>query len=235
MTQAVILAAGRGTRLGEIGSGVPKVLLTIQGKSLLEHHLSSIRKAGIERVVIVLGRHGSMWTDANVARIKELSSFEVVFNDENDETHSTWSIALSAALLENETTVFVDGDTLYDPSLIDQVIKKNKPTLVCSPNASLENKGTKIISQDGIVLGAGQQELSTQLTNTTDIGVYAGMMTVPVGDLASWLNITKQPRLKKQILEFALKEFVQTSKVSVLFDKSITNINTADDLEALHR
>ena len=49
-TVAILLAAGESRRMGQL-----KALLPWQGKSLLAHQLSSLKEAGIERVVVVLG------------------------------------------------------------------------------------------------------------------------------------------------------------------------------------
>jgi UDP-N-acetylglucosamine diphosphorylase / glucose-1-phosphate thymidylyltransferase / UDP-N-acetylgalactosamine diphosphorylase / glucosamine-1-phosphate N-acetyltransferase / galactosamine-1-phosphate N-acetyltransferase len=55
---AVILAAGRGTRMGEMTREVPKPMLPVRGKPLLEHIAERLAAADIERFFIVVGyRH----------------------------------------------------------------------------------------------------------------------------------------------------------------------------------
>jgi len=49
---AMILAAGRGTRLGSLGQSIPKVLVPIRGRPLLEWHLDYLAQEGFSRVVI---------------------------------------------------------------------------------------------------------------------------------------------------------------------------------------
>ena len=52
--KAVILAAGKGTRLD--GAAVkPKCLVEIGGQTLLQRQIESLRNAGIDRIVIVVG------------------------------------------------------------------------------------------------------------------------------------------------------------------------------------
>ena len=55
MRKAVILAAGRGTRLGAITDEVPKPMVRVKGKPILEHLLDRLRAAGFEEALIVTG------------------------------------------------------------------------------------------------------------------------------------------------------------------------------------
>lgn len=57
--QAVILAAGRGTRMGALTDNCPKPLLEVAGKSLLEHELDILPEE-ISEVIIVVGYLGHM-------------------------------------------------------------------------------------------------------------------------------------------------------------------------------
>ncbi len=52
---AVILAAGRGTRMKGLTEDLPKPMLPIAGRPLLEHIVLTLRSAGIERFVVVTG------------------------------------------------------------------------------------------------------------------------------------------------------------------------------------
>ena len=53
--QAIILAAGRGSRLGHLTDVLPKCLTVVAGRTLLDWMLGALRDAGIERVLIVGG------------------------------------------------------------------------------------------------------------------------------------------------------------------------------------
>jgi len=53
--KAVILAAGRGTRMGELTSELPKPMLPVQGKPILEHILEGLIQAGIRDFFLVTG------------------------------------------------------------------------------------------------------------------------------------------------------------------------------------
>ena len=53
--KAVILAAGKGTRMKELTNELPKPMLCVHGKPILEHILSGLLSAGIREVFIVTG------------------------------------------------------------------------------------------------------------------------------------------------------------------------------------
>ena len=50
--KAILLAAGRGERMRPLTDHIPKPLVKVSGKALIEHHLSSLVDAGVEEVVI---------------------------------------------------------------------------------------------------------------------------------------------------------------------------------------
>lgn len=53
--KAIILAAGRGTRMGSLTADIPKPMLEAAGRPLLEHILDRMKDAGITRVLLVVG------------------------------------------------------------------------------------------------------------------------------------------------------------------------------------
>ena len=53
--KAVILAAGKGTRMKELTQEIPKPMLSVQGKPILEHILDGLLAAGIREVCIITG------------------------------------------------------------------------------------------------------------------------------------------------------------------------------------
>lgn len=53
--KAVILAAGKGTRMRELTASVPKPMLKVQGKPILEHIVDGIKQAGIRQFCIITG------------------------------------------------------------------------------------------------------------------------------------------------------------------------------------
>ena len=85
--RAMILAAGRGERLRPLTDEIPKSLVEVRGKSLLERHLEHVQSAGIKTVVINLGWLG----DKIVERIGSGSRYglEVIYSQEGEDILET--------------------------------------------------------------------------------------------------------------------------------------------------
>src|SRR5882762_2314752 len=55
--KAVILAAGRGIRMRELTNDVPKPMIEVRGKPVLQHIVEGLRDAGVRRFLIIVGYH----------------------------------------------------------------------------------------------------------------------------------------------------------------------------------
>lgn len=58
--KAMILAAGRGARMRDLTDALPKPLIPLCGKPIIEYHLENLAAAGVREVVINLGWHGAL-------------------------------------------------------------------------------------------------------------------------------------------------------------------------------
>ena len=57
---AVITAGGKGTRVASVNSGIPKPLLPVAGKPVLQHQIECLKRQGIERITLTIGHLGGM-------------------------------------------------------------------------------------------------------------------------------------------------------------------------------
>ena len=109
----MILAAGRGERMRPITETLPKALVEVQGRSLLERHLDAVRTAGIETVVINLGWHGKQI----VERIGSGARYgvNVIYSPEGDDILETGGgIRRALPLLGCEPFVVINADIYTD-------------------------------------------------------------------------------------------------------------------------
>lgn len=109
----MILAAGRGERLRPLTDTVPKSLVEVRGKSLLERHLEALQAACIKNVVINLGWLG----EKIVERVGSGSRYglEVVYSDEGDNVLETGGgIHKALPFLGSDPFLVVNADIFTD-------------------------------------------------------------------------------------------------------------------------
>lgn len=61
--KTVIMAGGRGTRIASVANDIPKPMIPIGGKPVLEHELESLRDQGFSDIIITVGHLGSVIMD----------------------------------------------------------------------------------------------------------------------------------------------------------------------------
>ena len=113
---AMVLAAGRGERLRPLTETVPKALVEVRGRTLLERHLDNLKVAGIETVVINLG-----WLGEKIAeRIGSGRShgLNVIYSPEGDNILETGGgIHRALPLLGRDPFLVVNADIYTDMPL----------------------------------------------------------------------------------------------------------------------
>src|SRR5260370_2196187 len=60
MTAAVILAAGPGTRLGDLGARMPKAMIPVAGRPFIDHLALHLLRSGLRPVVVAIHHHADM-------------------------------------------------------------------------------------------------------------------------------------------------------------------------------
>lgn len=108
ITKAVLLAAGRGTRMRELTADVPKPMLQVRGKPVLQHIIEGLRSAGVREFLIVVG-----WR-ADVVRNHFGDSVEYVTQETQDGTGRV--VELARPFTGDAPFVLSYGDILVDPA-----------------------------------------------------------------------------------------------------------------------
>src|SRR5450432_1122591 len=55
IAKAVLLAAGRGTRMRDLTNDLPKPMIEVRGKPILQHIIEGLRTAGVEQFLVIVG------------------------------------------------------------------------------------------------------------------------------------------------------------------------------------
>lgn len=108
--KAIILAAGRGSRMKNLTNDRPKCLVDLKGKALLDWQLNAIRKAGIEEIGIVTGYKREMLAS------RGLKEFH---NERWAETQMVRSLSCASEWLETDTCIVSYSDIFYESSALE--------------------------------------------------------------------------------------------------------------------
>ncbi len=120
--KAIILAAGRGNRLGDVAAGRPKCLLQFGGKSLLQRHMEILNDLGTDRIIIVTGyRHDQI--EAALEQVESRASVETIVNPDY-EAGSVVSLHCAYDFLtDGADSILMDADVLYDPEVLGSLFR----------------------------------------------------------------------------------------------------------------
>lgn len=122
--QAIMLAAGMGSRLGKYTKNNTKCMLDINGKTLLERAIDALCEANIKKFILVLG-----YKKDNVKKfIKEKGldkKIDIVYvdNDIYYKTNNIYSLYLAKNYLINDDTILLESDLIYDSSIVKKLVE----------------------------------------------------------------------------------------------------------------
>ena len=107
--RAIILAAGRGSRLGHLGDDRPKCFVKLDGKPLVEYQLAALRRGGVDEIGIVRGYRAEMIDFPGLT----------YFNNERwAETNMVMSLAAAARWLREQPVIVSYADIFYRSELV---------------------------------------------------------------------------------------------------------------------
>lgn len=128
--QAVILAAGIGSRLGKYTKNVTKCMVSVNKQTLLERIFESLRLVDIRKAVIVTGH----CADSLMKHASEIAGddIEVIFvhNDKYSTTNNIYSLYLAADYMATDDTVLFESDLIFDTSIVKDILADPYPNLV---------------------------------------------------------------------------------------------------------
>lgn len=127
--QAVILAAGMGSRLGKYTENSTKCMVGVNGKSLLERIFDSVRNVGIKKVVIVTG----YCADKLHAHAEDIGKdLEITFinNDRYSTTNNIYSLFLASEYMVREDSILFESDLIFDTDIVSELVRCPEPNVV---------------------------------------------------------------------------------------------------------
>ena len=150
--QAIILAAGMGRRLGDLTRGNTKCMVKVNGVTLIDRLLRQLSTCKLHRIIIVIGYEGEKlrsYVGNNYAGIP----IEYIENPVYDKTNNIYSLALAKKQLQEDDTLLIESDLIFEDSLFEKILSCHYPNIALVDKYQTWMDGTMVcIDEDNNIV-----------------------------------------------------------------------------------
>lgn len=177
--KAVIVAGGKGTRVSSITNDeIPKPMLLIGDKPILEHQIECLKNNGIRDIVIMIGHLGKVISDYFGDGSKFGVKISYVDEDENNPLGSAGSLYYLKGKIEGDF-VLVFGDVFFDIDMKRMIEFHERngaiATLLTHPNSHPFDSDLLVVDEKNVVTGFDSKENDRRgydYSNIVNSGIY---------------------------------------------------------------
>lgn len=229
----VIMAGGKGTRIASVNSEVPKPMIEILGKPILEHQVDVLKKQGLKDYIFVIGHLGHVIKDYFDDGSKFGVSIEYIVEEE--------PLGTAGALYYlkdriKDDFVLLNGDIIFDVD-IDRFYKYHKDhnglaTILVHPNNHPFDSSLIEVNNDGMVIDWINKEAERVWYHNL---VNAGIHILSVKVLDRFIeakktdldrDILKPMIMEKQLFAYSSPEYIKDMGTPKRYDEVISDIKT---------
>lgn len=168
--KAVILAAGRGTRLAPLTSGLSKCLMPFGDKTILDHQIDSLFAAGVSEIAIAVGYRKEHIIEHVRRRYSDLiDRFEFLDNPDFATTNNMYSLWMTRDWLGDSDFMCLNADTLCHAEIVRAAAAAPDAVSV-SIAREYRDETTKVITVNGHVERL-HKSVTREQHNATFIGI----------------------------------------------------------------
>ena len=154
--KAIILAAGKGPRMLPLTKDMPKCMLKIGNKSILEIQLESLQKAGIkkEEVIVITG-----YLSNKIETFCKELGIKSLFNPFYDVSGMALTLWMAKEELKEEF-MFLYGDVLFGPEIINSLLMNEGEICLAVKKNDVRAEAEKVEEEGGIIKELSKKEVS---------------------------------------------------------------------------
>ncbi|MGZ4982503.1 MAG: nucleotidyltransferase family protein [Chthoniobacterales bacterium] len=209
ITKAVLLAAGRGTRMRELTSDLPKPMLLVRGKPVLQHIIEGLRNAGVRDLCVIVGWRADVVRDFFGDGNKLDARIEYVTQVTQDGTGKI--VELARAFCGSDAFVLSYGDILVDPDNYQPLVRLPddvEAIVTVRRNEDVSKGGAVFVNEKFEVTDVREKPLPGEATSPWyNAGVYA--FRPSIFDYTARLKIS--PRNEYELTD-AVRDLAQSGK-----------------------
>jgi len=233
MLIAVILAAGRGTRLSQITKDIPKCLVNIGNKTLIERQIEILLQNSIKHIYVVVGYKADK-VIRKVSKYSDLITY--VMNNEYATTENIYSLYLTRNFVAGKEFILLNGDTVFEECIIEELAKKVGINVAPIDTNYYDLEELKIRKEGKFVAEILPKDAPREISDGSTIGIFKFSSE---GSKIFFKEIEKciEEGNRKQWFEFALNRILPRLKMEILDIHGFRwiEIDTMEDLERARR
>ena len=219
---ALVLAAGDGTRLLPLTKDRPKVMIKIFGIPILERVLHVLKNVGVKKVVIVIGHKGE--------KIKEYfgnkwNGMEIIYKKSGWVHDGILKSVIVAKDAIKDRFILLCGDTIPEEKLLLKGMEKDGTLVVSVRNPSKDDSVVAKVGKDGIITEIGMKK------NLKDYNVSSPGITIcdPIFFKGVSECIAKNKIDRPDVIEWFIKNNYKVNSFDIS-DNVLIEIDTKQDL-----
>ena len=236
--QAIILAAGMGKRLGKYTEDCTKCMVEVGGRRLIDRAVEAIKKANIQRLVIVVGYKGLELEQYLKETVKDME-LVIVHNDIYKQTNNIYSLYLAKNELIKDDTVLLESDLIFDYDVIQNLVDGEDENMVAVAKYEQWMDGTvACLDKDGNIcdfIDKADFRFSEADNYYKTVNIYKFSRNFLYNQYVPFLDAYIQAYGKNQYYEMVLKilAHVRYSKLKALILKDVNwyEIDNEQDLK----
>jgi len=116
--KAVVLAAGEGRRLRPFTETMPKVMLPVANKPILEHVLNALKNSGVTEVILVVGYKKEVIMDY----FKDYKEPKIIYVEQDKQLGTAHALSKAKNFIKNHFIV-VPGDNIIDKKSVTKLVQ----------------------------------------------------------------------------------------------------------------
>lgn len=206
--QAIIMAAGKGSRLGSLTAGNPKSFVEIKGKKLIEYNLQLLRHFGVDEIIIVTGYRCEAFQELT----RGMKDVRLIYNPFYEMVNVLGSFYMGMEALHDDF-LYLHADTLCEPVIFEKLVKFEADAVLPVEYKQCDEEAMKVRSENGRIV-----EITKQMPLEAAEGEFIGIASFRREVIPALKAKTKQLMKEKEFsayFESAVQRLIDEEKFKV--------------------
>lgn len=190
--QAIIMAAGKGSRLGDLAKGKPKSFAEINGKKLIEYNLALLKKYHVDEIIIVTGYQCEAFEELTAGE----ENIRLVYNPFYEMVNVLGSFYMGMEALHDDF-IYLHADTLCEPAIFEKLVRMDDDIVLPVEYKQCDDEAMKVRSENGKIV-----QITKQMDKDKAEGEFIGMAAFRKEVIPVLKEKTKQLMKEKAFTEY---------------------------------